>query len=144
MVEKERFGRFLRAVLGLFTVGWLLAAVVAPPDPFTFLLLLVATWVAGTAAAVWLVYRGGYGTLVDSPLYRPRAPAAWATGGFVALAIALKLAFTFAADLLLGAAAVGLAEGVVAGVLAVAVAYAAVFVAGLLGVVFDRTAEPPG
>lgn len=133
MPDKERVGRLLRTLVGLLTVAWLLVAVFVPPDPFTFLLWLVVAWVVAAIAAVWLVYLGGYATLVDSDLYAPGVPASTATGVFVVLALVLKVALTFTADLLLGEQAVGYGEGVAAGLVAVCLAYLVVFGVGVVG-----------
>jgi hypothetical protein len=130
MADKEAAGRFLRTLLGLFTVSWVVVALVAPPDPFTFLLWLVPSWVLATVVATVLAYGGGYDYLRASDLYDPGVKTSSATGAFVILAVVLKLLFTFAADLVLGAATVGYAEGVAAGVVALVVAYVVVFVAG--------------
>jgi len=133
MPDKQRVGRFLRALLGLFTVAWVVVAAVSPPDPFSFLLGLVPAWVVATGVAAWLVYGGGYRRLRGSRLYAPGAPTSTATGVFVLLAVALKVALTFVANVLLGAPRVGYAEGAVAGVLALMLAYLAVFVSGAVG-----------
>lgn len=133
MVNKVRVGRFLRALLGLLTVSWLLAALVAPPDPFTFLLLLVPGWLLAVLGALWLVYAGGYEVLRESAAYTPRAPAARATAAFVVLTLASKLALTFGGNLLFGRATVGYGEGLLTSAMAVVVAYVLVFWAGVLG-----------
>lgn len=132
MADKEAAGRFLRTLLGLFTVSWVVVALVAPPDPFTFLLWLVPSWVLVTMLAAALAYGGGYDYLRNSDLYDPGVETSSATGAFVILAVALKLLFTFVANLALGASAVGYAEGVAVGVVALVVAYAVVFVAGVV------------
>ena len=139
MADKERFGRFLRAVLGLMTVAWVLVALASPPDPFTFLLYLVPAWVLATVGAIWLVYAGGYGTLRRSAAYNPRTSASRATGVFVLLVLALKVALTFGANLLLGQGAVGYAEGLLASAVAIVVAYVVVFWAGALGMLEDES-----
>ena len=144
MPDKELFGRFLRALLGLMTVGWVVAALASPPDPFTFLVYLVPAWLLAGAGAAWLVYAGGYDVLRASPAYAPRAPAARATGVFVLLVLLVKIALTFGADLLLGRGAVGYGEGLVTSAVALIVAYVLVFYAGLLGRLRDESAPGDG
>lgn len=144
MVDKGRVGRFLRTLVGLLLVAWLLAALFSPPDPSTFLLYLVPGWVLATVGAAWLVYAGGYRTLRESPAYNPRAPASRATAAFVGVAVVLKVVLTAGADLLLGEAAVGHGEGLVVSAMALVVAYVAVFWAGLLGEVPGTGETPDG
>lgn len=130
MVEKERFGRFLRSLLGALTVAWLAVALAAPPDPFTFLLGLVPAWVLGTAVAAWLVYGDGWQRLSASGLFRPALRTSTATLAFVLVAVALKVAATAAANAALGASSVGYTVGVGTSAVAVLLAYAAVFLTG--------------
>lgn len=133
MVDRARVGRFLRTLVGLLTVAWLVIAVLAPAAPFTFLLWLVPAWVFAMLAAVALELTDGYRRLRNSPFYTPGTEASTATAVFVAVTIVLKLGLTFAADLALGADAVGYEEGLLAGLLALAVAYVLVFLVGVLG-----------
>jgi hypothetical protein len=132
-MDRERVGQFLRALVGLFTVAWLVVALFSPPDPFTFLVGLVAGWVVAVPVAAWLVFAGGYRTLRASPAYAPRTSASRAAGSFVLLAVALKLLLTGVANVLLGADAVGYGVGAAVSGVALVVAYAAVFLAGTVG-----------
>lgn len=134
-MERERVGRFLRALVGLFTVATAVVAVVSPGRPLVFTVLLVVAWVLAAPAAAWLVFRDGYATLRSSGLYAPRAPASRAAATFAGLTLLLKALLTLGADVLLGEAAVGDPEGSVAGAFAVVIAYAVVFLAGGLGAV---------
>ncbi|PSP74883.1 hypothetical protein BRC81_17045 [Halobacteriales archaeon QS_1_68_20] len=123
---REHLWRFLRTLVGLFLLSWLLAALFSPPDPFTFLIALVPQWLLAVLLAWFLVYRDGYDRLRASGLYSPSVPAAQALAAFVAVAVVLKVGTTFALDFSLGTRSYAADVGVSA--LALAVAYALVYV----------------
>ncbi len=123
---REHLWRFLRTLVGLLLLSWLLSALFAPPDPFTFLIALVPQWVLAVPLAWYLVYRDGYDRLRASGLYSPRVPAAQALAAFVAVAVVLKVVTTFALNAAVGNRSYAVDVGL--SVLALAVAYALVYV----------------
>lgn len=125
--DRERLERFLRTLVGLLLVGWLLAALVAPPDPFTFLLYLAPLWVLAVPVAAHLVYRGGYEQLRASGLYDPGLPAATAAALFVGVVVVLKVGLTLAGNAVLDRDAVGHATGVVLSAIALVAGYLFVY-----------------
>lgn len=133
MADRERVGRFLRTLLGFLTLAWLVVAVLAPPNPFTFLLWLVPAWGLALIAAVALELTDGYRRLRTSRFYAPGVEASTATVVFVASTLVLKAGLTLVADLVLGGDAVGYREGVVTGFVALVVAYLLVFRVGAVG-----------
>lgn len=132
MADRERVGRFLRTLLGLFTVAWLVVAVLAPPDPLVFLLWLVPAWTLAFVAALALELTGGYRRLRGSRFYAPGVETSTATIVFVLVALVLKVALTLVADLALGATNVGYREGAITGILALVAAYVLVFLVGVV------------
>jgi hypothetical protein len=130
MVDKQRFGEFLRSLLGALTVAWLLVALSAPGAVFAFFLWLVAAWVFATGVAWWLVYADGWTYLAESGAFRPAVQTSTATLGFVALALALKVAATAATNRLVDPQAAGDAVWLAGSVAALVLAYAAVFLTG--------------
>lgn len=122
---RERAWRFLRTLVGLLLVAWLVAALVAPPDPTAFLAWLVPAWAAAFPAAWYLVYRDGYATLRTSDRYAPGLPAGTALASFVVVALGLKLAATLALNAAVGDRAHLLDVGV--SLLALATAAVAVY-----------------
>lgn len=135
MADRERVGRFLRTLLGLLTVAWLVVAVLAPPDPAAFMLWLVPSWVLALVAAVTLELTSGYRRLQNARFYAPGVESSTATMVFVVLTLLLKAGLTLLADLAFGGAAVGYREGIAAGILALALSYVLVFVAGVVELV---------
>lgn len=122
---KEQAWRFLRTLSGVLLVAWLLPAMVAPPDPFTFFLWLVPSWSVGILLAVWLVYRDGFSKLAASNLYSPGLAAGRALAFFVGTTLALKLVFTFLTNVLVGSRPYEVDVGL--SVVALALAYLAVY-----------------
>ncbi|MFB6195915.1 MAG: hypothetical protein ABEI80_07065 [Haloplanus sp.] len=51
--------RFPRVALGLGVVVFVVAATVAPPDPYTQLLVVVPGLVCAVVVAYWVTVRGG-------------------------------------------------------------------------------------
>ncbi|MEF8774286.1 MAG: hypothetical protein V5A23_02150 [Halobacteriales archaeon] len=97
---KEETWLFLRTLVGLLLVGWLLAALFSPPRPLSFLVVVAPLWLLAAVGAWWLHARDGYARLRASPLYAPGLSAARALGIFVLMAAALKFGGTFLLDAL--------------------------------------------
>lgn len=135
---RERAWRFLRTLVGLLLVAWLVAALLAPPDPMAFLAWLVPTWAASFPAAWYLVYRDGYAVLRASDRYAPGLPAGTALASFVLSALALKLVATLALDATVGDRAHLLDVGV--SLIALAAAAVAVY-GGVLARVAGQSAD---
>lgn len=95
---KEETWLFLRTLVGLLLVGWLLAALFSPPQPLSFLVVVAPLWLLAAVGAWWLHARGGFARLRASPLYAPGLSAARALGIFVLLAAALKFGGTLLLD----------------------------------------------
>jgi hypothetical protein len=130
MVDKERFGRFLRSLLGALAVAWLVVALSAPGGVFAFFWQLVAAWILGAMAAFWLVYEDGWASLAGSELFRPALETSTATLAFVLLAIVGKAAATAATNWLFVPDRVADWVWLVGSALALVGAYAAVFLTG--------------
>lgn len=117
MVDRDRFGLFLRTLVGLLLVDWMVVAMVAPPDPLTFLVWLVPGWVGVFPVAAYLVYFDGYRKIRESPFYqpgdvRPSRTVVW----FVVFVLVAKAAFTAVDRFLFGTQshAVGVAASIAA------------------------------
>lgn len=93
-IDRRRFGQFLRLVVKLFLIVFTLAALLSPPDPISFTLLLVPGWVLAIPVAYYLIYRGGYAALRASPWYNPGSLAGRTTVWFAGTAFGLKIALT--------------------------------------------------
>ena len=63
MERVRRFSWFVTAMLFLDMVGFVLGALLAPPDAYAQLLVLAPTLLLAPIGAYWLVYRGGYARL---------------------------------------------------------------------------------
>ena len=93
-VDRERFGQFLRTVVKLFLLVFVVAALVSPPEPLTFTLLVVPGWIVAIPLAFYLVYRDGYTAVYASDAYRPGPLAGRTTVWFAGTALGLKIAFS--------------------------------------------------
>lgn len=92
--DREQVGQFLRTVVKLFLLVFVVAALLSPPEPLAFTLLLVPGWIAAFPAAYYLVYRGGYEEVRASDAYRPGPLAGRTTVWFAGVALGLKVALT--------------------------------------------------
>ena len=135
-VNRRRAGQFMETVLRLFLLVFVAAAVLSPPEPLAFVVLLIPGWLAGVIAAYLLVYRTRRGWLAESGFHEPgrlaeRRPSLW----FAATAIVAKVAGLA----LFEAASIppGQFGGIVLGLFALALAYVLVYQRGYehLGVV---------
>jgi len=91
--RRERVGRAIRTLLGLFFVSFVVAAVLSPPSPLVFTVLLVVGWLVSIPVTFVLVFRGGDARLRASRFYRPGGRAASrAVLLFAVVAVGLKLA----------------------------------------------------
>lgn len=93
-ITRERFGQFLRTVVKLFLLVFVVAALLSPPEPLTFSLILVPGWILAFPAAYYLVYRDGYAAVQASVAYRPGPLAGRTTVWFAAIALGLKIGLT--------------------------------------------------
>ena len=90
-ITRERFGQFLRTVVKLFLLVFVVAALLSPPEPLAFSLLLVPGWIIAFPAAYYLVYRDGYAAVQASDAYRPGPLAGRTSVWFAAIALGLKI-----------------------------------------------------
>ena len=135
-LNRRRAGQFMETTLRLFLLVFVAAAVVSPPDPLLFVVLLIPGWIAGVVAAFLLVYRTRRRWLADSGFYEPgrlagRRPSLWFAGTAILAKLAVLALFAVASI------QPGPLGGIVFGVLALALAYVLVYQRGYehLGVV---------
>lgn len=95
---REGAWEFVRTLLGLWLLAWLLAALFSPPHPLPFLVATALLWVLATVAAWWLVAGDGFARLRASPHYAPGLPAGRTLVLFLAVALAVKLGGTLLVD----------------------------------------------
>ena len=99
---KERLWRWLRTLIGLWLLTWVLAALFVPPDPTVFLVVLVPLWVISVPVAWYLIYRGGDKRLRASELYTPTVSPTQALSAFVVVTLVLKIGGTVALNVGIG------------------------------------------
>lgn len=97
-VDRERFGQFLRTVVKLFLLVFVVAALLSPPEPLAFTLALVPGWLVAFPVAYYLVYRDGYDAVRASDAYRPGPLAGRTTVSFAAIALGLKVGLSLFYD----------------------------------------------
>lgn len=138
-VDRRRFGQFLRTVVKLFLLAFVVAALLSPPEPLAFTLLLVPCWIVAFPLAFYLVYRDGYAAVRASDAYRPGSLAGRTTAWFAAIALGLKIAL-----MLFYEAAVPLAltraESLFISLVALAAGYLLVY-RGVLGWLFSESPD---
>ena len=140
-LDRQRFGQFLRTVAKLFLLVFVVAALLSPPEPLAFMLLLVPGWIMSVPAAYYLIYRDGYAAVRTSDAYRPGPltgrTVVWFTGTALGLKIALMLFYEAVVPL-----ALTRAESFFISVVALVVGYVLVYL-GVFGWLFEERAGGP-
>ena len=130
-ITRKRFGQFLRTVVKLFLLVFVLAALLSPPEPLTFTVSIVLGWVLAFPVAYQLIYRDGYAAVYASDLYRPGPLAGRTTVWFAGTALGLKVALTVFYEVAVPLALTR-AESLFISIIALVVSYIVVY-QGVLG-----------
>ena len=137
--DRKRVGQFLRTVAKLFLLVFTVAAVISPPEPIVFALLLVPGWIVAFPLAYYLVYRDGYAAVRASDVYRPGPLVGQTTTWFAATVFGLKIALTLFYEFVIPLPLTR-AEGLFISLVALAVGYAFVYQGGW-GLLLDESTD---